>query len=153
MLRFELGDVQDYPFEVGEFDVAISRFGTMFFDDPRVAFRNVARAMRASARLVLMVWQVHDRNEWAVSIDRALGRPPGQSVPGPDPFSLGEPAMVRRVDIGWLHRRHPDRSDRLRPAGQGGQPDRGDRAADPGRWWRGPHHAPGPLPCRRATGS
>jgi hypothetical protein len=69
----------------------------MFFDDPRVAFRNVARAMRPSARLVLMVWQVHDSNVWAVSIDRALGQPRGQSVHGPDPFSLGEPAMVRRV--------------------------------------------------------
>jgi hypothetical protein len=55
----------------------------MFFDDPRVAFRNVARAMRASARLGLMVWQVHDRNEWAVSIDRALGRPQGNRFPAP----------------------------------------------------------------------
>jgi SAM-dependent methyltransferase len=97
--RFGLGDVQTYAFQAGEFDVAISRFGTMFFDDPGAAFRNVARAMRASARLVMMVWQVHDLNEWAVSIDRALGPPRGRSTPDPDPdpFSLGEPATVRRV--------------------------------------------------------
>ena len=43
-------------------------------------------------------------------------------------------------------------SDRLRAVGEGGQPDRGDRA-DPGCWWRGSHQAAGPLPCRRATGS
>jgi SAM-dependent methyltransferase len=97
--RFELGDVETYPFKAGEFDVAISRFGTMFFDDPRAAFGNLARAMRANARLVMMVWQVHDRNEWAVSIDGALGGRRGRAVPKPDldPFSLGEPAKVRGV--------------------------------------------------------
>jgi hypothetical protein len=66
----------------------------MFFDDPRVAFRNVARAMRPSARLMLMVWQVHDSNVWAVSIDRALGQPRGQSVHGPDPI------LARRASDG-----------------------------------------------------
>ena len=44
-------------------------------------------------------------------------------------------------------------SDRLRAVGQGDQPDRGDRAADPGRRWRGPHQAPGPVPGRRAAGA
>jgi SAM-dependent methyltransferase len=95
--RFELGDAQTYAFQAGEFDVAISRFGTMFFDDPGAAFRNVARAMKASARLVMMVWQVHDLNEWAVSIDRALAPPRGRPTPDPDPFSLGEPATLRSV--------------------------------------------------------
>jgi SAM-dependent methyltransferase len=95
--RFEVGDAEIYPFEPAGFDVAISRFGTMFFEDPRAAFRNVARAMRPDARLLLMVWQVHDRNDWAVSIDRALGRPRGQSTPGLDPFSLGEPTMLKAL--------------------------------------------------------
>jgi ubiquinone/menaquinone biosynthesis C-methylase UbiE len=56
-VRFEAGDVQDYGFQSNAFDVAISRFGTMFFADPRAAFRNVARALRAGGRLVMMVWQ------------------------------------------------------------------------------------------------
>ena len=47
----------------------------------------------------MMVWQAHDRNEWAVSIDRALAR--GMRSPvadfGPDPFSLGEPAAARHI--------------------------------------------------------
>ncbi len=98
-VRFEVGDVQVYRFQSKEFDVAISRFGTMFFADPGAAFRNVARALRAGGQLVMMVWQAHDRNEWAVSIDRALAR--GMRSPvadfGPDPFSLGEPAAARRI--------------------------------------------------------
>ncbi len=32
-VRFEVGDAQAHPFPSGAFDVAISRFGTMFFGD------------------------------------------------------------------------------------------------------------------------
>jgi SAM-dependent methyltransferase len=98
-VRFEVGDAQAHPFPSGAFDVAISRFGTMFFSDPDKAFRNVARAVRAGGRLVMMVWQAHDRNGWAVAIDRALGVE-GRGVaatPGRDPFSLAEPSMVRQI--------------------------------------------------------
>jgi ubiquinone/menaquinone biosynthesis C-methylase UbiE len=72
-VRFEVGDAQAHPFLSGAFDIAISRFGTMFFSDPETAFRNSARAVRVGGRLVMMVWQAHDRNEWAVAIDQALG--------------------------------------------------------------------------------
>ena len=72
-VRFEVGDAQAHPFQSGTCDVAISRFGTMFFSDPDMAFRNIARSVRAGGRLVMMVWRAHDRNEWAVAIDQALG--------------------------------------------------------------------------------
>lgn len=98
-VRFEVGDAQAHPFPSGAFDVAISRFGTMFFSDPETAFRNIARAVRAGGRLVMMVWRAQDRNEWAVAIDQALGV--GEhgvaAAPGPDPFSLAEPGTVRRL--------------------------------------------------------
>ena len=94
-----MGDAQAHPFPSGAFDVAISRFGTMFFSDPDMAFRNIARAVRAGGRLVMMVWRAHDRNEWAVAIDQALGA--GErgvaAAPGSDPFSLAEPPTVRRI--------------------------------------------------------
>jgi SAM-dependent methyltransferase len=98
-VRFEVGNAQGFPFRSGAFDVAISRFGTMFFADPNAAFRNVARAMRPEGRLVMMVWQAHDRNEWAVSIDRVLASTRGTASGSValDPFSLGEPATVRRI--------------------------------------------------------
>jgi SAM-dependent methyltransferase len=46
----------------------------MFFDDPVAAFANIAVALRPAGRLVMMVWQAHERNEWSVAIERALGR-------------------------------------------------------------------------------
>lgn len=95
-VSYELGDAQVHPLEPNRFDVVISRFGTMFFADPVAAFSNIARAARPEARLVLLVWQSHDRNEWAVAIQAALS--PGAAVPeasaGPDPFSQAQRSDV-----------------------------------------------------------
>ena len=89
-VRYELGDAQVHRFEPAGFDVAISRFGTMFFSDPAAAFANIAAALRPQARLVLLVWQTHDDNEWARAIDAALGAAAQPPRPGADPFSLGD---------------------------------------------------------------
>ncbi len=87
-VRFELGDAQVHRFAPASFDVAISRFGTMFFSDPTSAFANIAAALRPGARLALLVWQRHDDNEWARAIDAALGDAAPPAQPGGDPFSL-----------------------------------------------------------------
>jgi SAM-dependent methyltransferase len=90
-VRYELADAQVHPFEQAGFDVAISRFGTMFFSDPAAAFANIAAALRPGARLVLLVWQRRENNEWARALDAALGDAAQPSQPGADPFSLGDP--------------------------------------------------------------
>jgi SAM-dependent methyltransferase len=89
-VRYELGDAQVHRFDPAGFDVAISRFGTMFFSDPAAAFANVAAALRPEARLVLLVWQRYERNEWARAIDAALGDAAQPPQPGADAFSLGD---------------------------------------------------------------
>jgi ubiquinone/menaquinone biosynthesis C-methylase UbiE len=43
-VRYELGDAQVHRFPPAGFDVALSRFGTMFFSDPPAAFANIAAA-------------------------------------------------------------------------------------------------------------
>ena len=93
-VAFERADAQVHLFPPEGFDLAISRFGTMFFDDPVTAFTNVGRAVRPAGRLVMMVWQARDRNEWDVAIHQSLAGP-GESAAlasaGPDPFSLADP--------------------------------------------------------------
>jgi SAM-dependent methyltransferase len=93
-------DAQSHPFSSESFDLAISRFGTMFFRDPVPAFDNIARALRRDGRLVMMVWQAHERNEWSVAIARALGGD-DESLPsapqGSDPFSLADRDTVNRT--------------------------------------------------------
>ncbi|HEY7056377.1 MAG TPA: methyltransferase domain-containing protein [Vicinamibacterales bacterium] len=97
---YECADVERYALPRERFDVAISRFGTMFFDQPVVAFSNVRSALRPDGRLVMIVWQQHDRNEWARSIERALVPDEESFARSPaarQPFSLGDPDAVRRI--------------------------------------------------------
>ncbi|WP_280151818.1 class I SAM-dependent methyltransferase [Piscinibacter sp. XHJ-5] len=98
-VSYELGDAQVHRFRPAHFDVVISRFGTMFFGDPVAAFTNIARATRPGARLVMMVWQCADRNEWASAIHRSVagGAAPADPPDEPGPFSLGDPSRVRCI--------------------------------------------------------
>jgi SAM-dependent methyltransferase len=94
---YECADVERQSLPRDRFDVAISRFGTMFFDDPVAAFSNVRSALHRDGRLVMMVWQPLDRNEWATAIERALGGDELERTTSARPFSLGEPDTVRRI--------------------------------------------------------
>jgi len=99
-VTYQLADAQLHRFPEAQFDLGISRFGTMFFAGPVAAFTNIGRALRAGGRLVLLVWQRRERNEWATAIDRALtGDPAGPAAPdsGQHPFSLGEPATAEAI--------------------------------------------------------
>jgi ubiquinone/menaquinone biosynthesis C-methylase UbiE len=93
-VSFELGDAQTHAFEPGRFDVAISRFGTMFFSDPLAAFANVARALRPGGALVALVWRRHRDNEWAVAIDEAIG---STAPDASGAFSLGDSEATTRM--------------------------------------------------------
>ncbi len=99
-VTFEQADAQVHRFPRERFDLAISRFGTMFFAEPVAAFTNIGRALRPAGRLVMMVWQAHDRNEWDMAIRRSLTGPDGSAAvasAGPDPFSLADPPAVTRI--------------------------------------------------------
>jgi SAM-dependent methyltransferase len=99
-VAFERADAQVRRFPPRRFDLAVSRFGTMFFADPVAAFANVARALRPAGRLVMMVWQARDRNEWDVAIRHSLAGPGGPAAvgsSGPDPFSLADPPAVTGI--------------------------------------------------------
>ena len=98
-VAFERADAQVHPFGPGRFDIAISRFGVMFFDDLVAAFGNIGRALRPGGRLVLLTWQAREQNEWALLFRHALtGRPemPRLGATG-HPFTLADPATVKEI--------------------------------------------------------
>jgi SAM-dependent methyltransferase len=94
-ITFECASAEVYRFPQERFDLAMSRFGTMFFDDPVAAFANISRALRPAGRVVMMVWQASERNEWDITIRHSLGA----TVPSglPDPFSLADPSTVTEI--------------------------------------------------------
>jgi len=94
-VSFVCADAQVHPLPSGHFDLAMSRFGTMFFGDATAGFANIVRALRPDGRLVMLVWQAPHRNEWDVAIRRALEADADRTAP--DPFSLADPATVTEV--------------------------------------------------------
>ena len=97
--RFEHADAQVHSFLPLHCDVAISRYGTMFFADPIAAFRNIGSALRPGGRLVMMVWQAHEANEWSVAVHQALAPYESSTVPpgAQEHFSLADPSTVERM--------------------------------------------------------
>jgi hypothetical protein len=64
------------------------------------AFTNIGRALHPAGRLVMMIWQARDRNEWRMAIRRSLtgpGGPAAAASAGPDPFSLADPPAVTAI--------------------------------------------------------
>jgi SAM-dependent methyltransferase len=69
--RFLCADAQTYEFEPASFDMIVSRFGTMFFDDSVRAFENLRRAAASGARLWTIVWRSPAENGFMTAAERA----------------------------------------------------------------------------------
>jgi len=105
-VTFRQADAQTHPFEPGAYGVVISRFGTMFFDDPVAAFTNIAAATRPGGRLSLATWQPLAANDWLLIPGAALlryGSLPDTGGTAPGMFAQSDPAAVTAVleRAGW----------------------------------------------------
>ncbi|MEM8605483.1 MAG: class I SAM-dependent methyltransferase [Myxococcota bacterium] len=92
-VTFLCADAATHPFGDHSAHVVLSRFGTMFFDDPLAAFTNFRHWLRPGGRLVATVWNALEVNPWARALSDIIGRhvdlprpPPG----APGPFAFGD---------------------------------------------------------------
>jgi SAM-dependent methyltransferase len=75
------------------FDLALSRFGIMFFADPVSAFRNIGTALVPAGRLAFVCWRSMAENIWAAApMEAAMHLLPSQEpadplAPGPFAFA------------------------------------------------------------------
>jgi len=97
---FVEGDAQSASFDQ-PFDVVLSRFGVMFFDDPKAAFANFARATRPGGRLGFVCWQEMLANEWiavpAMAAVAHVGVPELPEPGAPSPFSMADKEWTRAL--------------------------------------------------------
>jgi SAM-dependent methyltransferase len=70
-IRFRVADAQICDLEPAYFDAIISRFGVMFFADPRAAFANLRRAAAPGCRLTLIAWRGPAENPFMLAGERA----------------------------------------------------------------------------------
>ena len=99
-VQFLQADAQVHPFEEGGFDLVISSFGAMFFNDRDAAFRNIAAGLRPGGRLAFLGWERLEDNEWVSAVVQALaaGRNLPLPQPGtPGPFGLADTDGVRQA--------------------------------------------------------
>jgi SAM-dependent methyltransferase len=105
-VNFVQGDAQTDSFDQ-PFDVVMSRFGVMFFDDPVVAFANLARATSPNGRLLFVCWQEMFANEWiavpAMAIVAHVEIPELPEPGAPGPFALADAQRTRGLleSAGW----------------------------------------------------
>lgn len=95
--NFMLADAQTHGFEPDSIDLAISRFGTMFFSDPAAAFINIGTALRPGGWLCLATWQPLAANEWLTVPGAALLRHtdlPATTPDEPGMFAQSDPEIV-----------------------------------------------------------
>jgi len=99
--RFLVGDVQAGELQ-GPYDHAFARFGTMFFEMPGAAMRNVRKSLRPGGTFMQIVWRRREDNPWLHEAELRVR----EIVPivsheetdqvhcGPGPFSMAGPDMV-----------------------------------------------------------
>ncbi|MEU6863352.1 methyltransferase domain-containing protein [Streptomyces sp. NPDC046876] len=93
-ISFTHGDAQVHDLPRAAFDVAMSRFGIMFFSDPAAAFANIASALRPGGRIAFLSAAEPEGNEWLTALTALKDVLPigGFGAPGgPGMFSLADP--------------------------------------------------------------
>ena len=101
---FELADVEVDPLHRDSFDLAFSRFGVMFFNDPVAALSNVRKVLHKNGRLAFACWQTLAESPWiALQMQAVVALLPEEDRPAPvapdapGPFSFGDLDRLRNI--------------------------------------------------------
>ncbi len=106
-VNFICANAETHAFDPTGFDMIVSRFGVMFFDDFVRAFENLRRAAREGAKLRVLVWRSPSENPFMTTAERAaaplLANLPPRKLEGPGQFAFADRARVSRIleESGW----------------------------------------------------
>jgi SAM-dependent methyltransferase len=100
-VTYEVLDMQHDDAPGAPFDVAMSQFGVMFFDEPVTAFTNIARHLRPGGRMAFTCWQSPQRNPWFLALALAPflspAPPPPEGKAPTGPFALADPDRTTEI--------------------------------------------------------
>lgn len=100
---FFLGDASRMMIDP-PFDLIMSRFGVMFFDDPAKAFANLAKMTKSGGRIVFVCWRAPQQNQWVTlpmsALDGLVEAKGAKTSEGPGPFAFADPDKVAAILAG-----------------------------------------------------
>jgi SAM-dependent methyltransferase len=100
-VQYVVADAASYELPRGAFQMIFSRFGVMFFDDPKAAFTNLHRGLAPEGRLAFVCWRAPAENPWG-SAPLAAARdllPPSDPPPAdaPGPFAFADRSRITAI--------------------------------------------------------
>jgi SAM-dependent methyltransferase len=98
---FRQGDAAKLPLDDLHADLAVSRFGVMFFGNPVAAFANLRTGLAPGGRLRFACWRAIQENPWLqIPLHAVYEHAPRLPKPRPEepgPFSFADPERVTRI--------------------------------------------------------
>ena len=90
------------------FDLVVSRFGVMFFEEPAHAFANIAKALKPGGRALFATWGPFDENPWwhmpqsiAANAFGITPTPSDPHAPGPMGMSDKDWSLAQMESPAW----------------------------------------------------
>jgi ubiquinone/menaquinone biosynthesis C-methylase UbiE len=99
-ISFEVKDVQVDVMPQNYFDVAFSRFGVMFFEDPFEAFKNIHTSLKEDGLLSFVCWQNASLNPWqslSIQVIKEFLDLPAPAPKSPGPFAFEDKTYLEEI--------------------------------------------------------
>jgi SAM-dependent methyltransferase len=101
LVEFVEADATIYPFQPGQADLLMSRFGILFFGEPALSFANMRKSLKHGGRVTIACWRTPRENPWLMlPLEAAVLHVPPLPKLGPEdpgPFSFASPDRVARI--------------------------------------------------------
>ena len=97
---FQVKDVQVDEMPRSYFDVAFSRFGVMFFEDPFEAFKNINHSLKDNGQLSFVCWQHASLNPWqslSIQVIKEFLDLPAPAPKSPGPFAFEDKNYINEI--------------------------------------------------------
>ena len=96
---FQVLDVQvdDMP---SDYEIAFSRFGVMFFEDPYQAFSNINNSLKENGQLCFVCWQNPSLNPWqslSIQVIKEFLDLPSPPAKSPGPFAFEDKNYIKEI--------------------------------------------------------
>jgi ubiquinone/menaquinone biosynthesis C-methylase UbiE len=99
-ISYQVKDVQVDEMPNKYFDIAFSRFGVMFFEDPFEAFNNINHSLKDDGQLSFVCWQHASLNPWqslSIQVIKEFLDLPAPSPKSPGPFAFEDKSYIEEI--------------------------------------------------------